>query len=120
MKQELICIRCPLGCRLSAEWNGEFENLKVSGNRCPRGAEYARQEISDPRRIVTAVVHCNSAEQPYIPVRTDKELPKKLIDRLLNTLYRMRVELPVRRGGILIENFEGSNVNVIFSSTTTR
>ena len=23
MKRELICIRCPLGCRLRAEWNGQ-------------------------------------------------------------------------------------------------
>ncbi len=120
MKKELICIRCPIGCRLSAEWKGNFEELNISGNRCPRGAEYAKQELCDPRRIVTAVVPCNSALQPYIPVRTDRELPKHLIDRLLNILYRCRVEIPVRRGDILIKNFENSNVNVIFSSTITR
>ncbi len=120
MKRELICIRCPLGCRLSAEWNGKFENLTIAGNRCPRGAEYAKQELCDPRRIVTAVVRCNSAVQSCIPVRTDRELPKGLIDRLLNTLYQIRVEIPVRRGDILIKNFEDSNVNVIFSSTITR
>ena len=120
MKRELICIRCPLGCRLRAEWNGNFEELNITGNRCPRGAEYAKQELCDPRRIVTAVVPCNSALQPYIPVRTDRELPKPLIDALLNRLYRMLVEIPVSRGDVLIENFENSKVNVIFSSTVKR
>ena len=120
MKRELICIRCPLSCRLTAEWNGNFEQLNITGNRCPRGAEYAEQELRDLRRIVTAVVPCNSAVQPYIPVRTDRELPKHLIDRLLNTLYQSRVEIPVRRGDIFIRNFENSNVNIIFSSTIMR
>ena len=120
MKQELICIRCPFGCRLSAEWNGNFENLKITGNQCPRGAAYARQELCDPRRIVTAVVVCNSKAQPYAPVRTDRELPKNLIAPLLNTLYRMRVDIPVKMGDIFIENFQDSNVNVIFSSTIKR
>ena len=119
-KRELICITCPLGCRLCAEWSGDFENLTITGNRCPRGASYAERELRNPARIVTAVVRSTSAQQPWIPVRTDRELPKRLIDRLLNTLYQIRVEIPVRRGDILIKNFEDSNVNVIFSSTIMR
>ena len=119
-KRELICITCPLGCRLSAEWSGDFENLTVTGNRCPRGASYAERELRNPARIVTAVVRSTSAEQPWIPVRTDRELPKPLIDALLNRLYRMLVEIPVSRGDVLIENFENSKVNVIFSSTVKR
>ena len=119
-KRNLICIACPSGCRLHAEWRGTFEDLNITGNRCPRGAAYAGRELRNPARIVTAVVRSSSAEHPWLPVRTDRELPKPLIDALLNRLYRMRVEIPVSRGDVLIENFENSSVNVIFSSTTTR
>ena len=104
---------------ISAEGSGKGIQASEENTENKR-PEYAKQELCDPRRIVTAVVPCNSALQPYIPVRTDRELPKHLIDRLLNILYRCRVEIPVRRGDILIENFENSNVNVIFSSTITR
>lgn len=117
MKKELICIRCPMGCHLLAEWNGSMEELNVTGNRCPRGAAYASQELRDPRRTVTAVVRSNSARHPYLPVRTSRELPKSLIAPLLDQLYSMTVPLPVRRGEILLADFMGSAVDVVFSST---
>ena len=118
MKKELICIRCPLGCRLTAEWTGDFESFRVTGNRCPRGAAYAGQELKDPRRIVTAVVKSNSKQHPYLPVRTNRELPKKQIAPLLNHLYSLTVTVPVKRGGILLKNYGNSGVDIIFSNTT--
>ena len=119
-EKHLICISCPTGCRLAASRETADGEWKITGNRCPRGAAYAGRELRNPARIVTAVVRSSSAEHPWLPVRTDRELPKPLIDALLNRLYRMRVEIPVSRGDVLIENFENSSVNVIFSSTTTR
>ena len=53
MTDKLICITCPLGCRLEAERGADGE-LLVSGNHCPRGARYAREELLAPKRVVTA------------------------------------------------------------------
>lgn len=51
MLREFICIMCPQGCSLQAdEENGKV--LKVSGNTCPRGKEYAIQEITAPMRNI--------------------------------------------------------------------
>ena len=50
--KELICIICPRGCHLSVD----EETLAVSGNTCPRGAEYGRSEVSNPVRTVTGSV----------------------------------------------------------------
>ena len=36
---KLICIKCPRGCEL------EVEGKQVSGNMCPRGIDYAMEEI---------------------------------------------------------------------------
>ncbi len=111
MKKELICIGCPQGCHLSVEFSGE--NFAVSGNRCPRGETYARQELTDPKRVVTAVMRTDNPAEPFVPVRTDKPYPRTEIPALLNKLYKMTVKTPVKCGAPVAENIENSGINVI-------
>ena len=47
--RELTCIRCPIGCHITVEMeNGEVRS--VTGNSCPRGEEYASNEVTHPVR----------------------------------------------------------------------
>jgi len=115
MEKNLICICCPVGCHLTATREGDSGEWSVTGNRCPRGAAYAKSELTDPRRVVTATVACDSVLMPRLPVRTNLPLPKRQIDALLNRLYRLKVKVPVKRGGVLIPNVENTGVDVIFS-----
>lgn len=46
----LICITCPKGCHLTVD---EENDYAVTGNSCPRGAEYARNELLHPVRMIT-------------------------------------------------------------------
>jgi len=103
-----------VGCRLEVEQKEEG-SLSVSGNQCPRGFEYAKEEISAPKRIVTTTVALTGGNRKRIPVRTDKPLPVEYIRPLLKTLHRMKLTPPVRRGEVLIENFQKTDVNVISS-----
>ncbi len=112
----MICIACPLGCRLTVA-KAEGGDLRVSGNRCPKGEVYAAEEILSPRRIVTAVVRTDSAAYPYVPVRTDAPLLRALAEGLLAALYSRTVSLPVSIGGVLFENVEGTGVKVVFTRT---
>ena len=113
MKKSLICINCPRGCHL--EISGGNGNWNVSGNQCPRGVQYAIQEATDPRRMVTAAV-------PAIPgkscaaVRTSAPLPVAMIPELLNTLYKMQLSEPAKRGDVLLANWNESGIDVIFSA----
>lgn len=116
MKRNLTCIVCPTGCRLSAE-SDDSGKISVSGNKCPKGSEYAMKELCNPERTVTAVVKSDSENLPFIPVRTDKAISRKLVNALLKTIYSMNVKVPVRRGDVLIRDFQSSGVNVIFSRT---
>ena len=50
--RKMICITCPRGCHLTVD----EETLAVQGNRCPKGEEYARNEVTDPRRVLTSTV----------------------------------------------------------------
>ncbi|MBE6365992.1 MAG: DUF1667 domain-containing protein [Lentisphaerae bacterium] len=108
---ELICISCPQGCHLTAvEANG---SVTVSGNRCPRGEVYAKQELTDPRRMVTAVMPSDNKKHPFIAVRTTAPYPKAKIPALLNRLYAMTIKTPVKNGDIIIADIDNSGIGVI-------
>ncbi len=119
MKKELICISCPQGCHLAVEFDEKNGDCMTAGNRCPRGAVYAKQELTDPRRVVTAVVKTDDPENPFVPVRTDKPFPRAGIPALLNRLYRMTVTTPVKCGETVLENVENTQINVVASESRT-
>ncbi len=49
MKREFTCIVCPNGCRLQTEVeNGAVTS--VTGNRCPKGRDFAEKECTAPTR----------------------------------------------------------------------
>jgi len=114
--REMVCIVCPIGCRLSIEMKAEGE-ISVTGNRCPKGDAYGREEMLAPKRVVTAVVRTDSQAFPYIPVRTDKSLPRALIPELVADLAHLSVRLPAVRGTVLVEDYRGSGVNVVLTRT---
>ena len=51
---KLICIKCPRGCNLTVA------NGTITGNLCPRGIDYAKEEMTMPMRIVTALIKVNN------------------------------------------------------------
>ena len=56
--KELICIVCPRGCHLKVD---EANDYAVTGNSCPRGAEYGRNECTHPTRVLTTTVKIDGA-----------------------------------------------------------
>lgn len=113
MKKEMVCIACPIGCALIATREGSDGVIAVSGNRCKRGEEYAREELLSPRRTVTATVALKGSIEQRLPVKTDKPLPKELIRQILTELYRAEVSAPVDCGDIIIDDFADSGVAVV-------
>ena len=113
MSIKMICISCPIGCHLSVE-SGDGA-IKVEGNRCPRGVKYATDELTDPRRMVTTVVACESEATPYLPVRTSEALPKKYIAELLAELRKKLITPPVAMGDVVLADFAGTGVDVLAS-----
>ena len=113
MNKSIICINCPRGCHL--EISGTFGMWQISGNQCPRGEAYGIQEMTDPRRTVTAAVPA-APGMPCAAVRSSAPMPVALIPELLNTLYKMSLSAPAKRGDVLIANWKDSGVDVIFSA----
>jgi CxxC motif-containing protein len=115
--REIVCIACPIGCRLTVETKSPEADISVRGNRCPKGEVYGREEILSPKRMVTAVVRTDSPVFPYASVRTDRPLPRPMMGALLGELYARKVSLPVACGQVMIENFRNTGVGVVFSRT---
>ena len=112
--RHIVCIACPIGCRLVVEQTGT-DSVSVSGNRCPKGETYGREELLAPRRLVTAVVHTDSEDFPRAPVRTNAPLGREHLPQLLRELYGKVVTLPIRAGDACMEDFRG--VRVVFTRT---
>jgi len=112
MNREIICISCPLGCHLQV--SGDGETLEITGNKCRRGVIYAREEISAPKRVVTATVAVTGAKGvSRIPVKTTDALPKAHIASLLNHLYTLRLSSPIKMGEFIITDYNKTGVGVV-------
>ena len=110
--QEMVCITCPIGCRMELELeNGEL--VAVQHNSCKRGIEYAKQEFYDPRRMVTTTASVSGGMVKRVPVRTSAPLPIARIESVLEAIYDLRLQAPLEIGQAVIENFAGTGVDVV-------
>ncbi|MBN1352146.1 DUF1667 domain-containing protein [candidate division KSB1 bacterium] len=116
MTQEMVCISCPNGCRLRVS-QAEDSSIIVEGNECKLGAQYAKQEISDPRRIVTFCIPIKNGKEPFLPVRTDKAVPKQLWREIIKSIRTVKAVAPITCGECLRRNLIGTDANVIATRT---
>lgn len=110
-KTKITCINCPMGCPL--EITIENDIINIIGNKCNKGKEYAIREITNPTRIVTSTVRVNGGERPVVAVKTQNEIPKKLIFEVMKEINKVIINAPVNLGDIVIENVLNTSVNVI-------
>jgi CxxC motif-containing protein len=116
MSKEVICIMCPLGCRIQVHMKGK-KVRGVEGERCKKGATYAPQEVTFPGRVLTTTVATDNPEMPLLPVRSDKALPKERLIECMKHISRHSVKGPVRLGQTVIENILGLGVDIIACRT---
>lgn len=120
MAEEKIfhCIMCPMGCTLNVEVE-DGAVLSVTGNQCPRGAKYAKDEITAPMRMLTATVRVAGGILPLLPVVSAAPLPKGRILDCARALRDVRVTAPVRAGDVVAANLLGLGVDVVASRDMT-
>jgi len=111
INKELICIVCPVGCRLKV--TGTVGDLKVSGERCKRGIAHAHEEITNPTRMVCTTVKIEGGIHPVIPVRTDKPIPDKYKLEVVKAIKDIVLTSPVTMGDVIIADVFGTGVNIV-------
>ena len=106
--KELTCIVCPRGCRLTID-----DNLNVTGNFCPRGAQYAKDELTNPKRMITSIVRVKNRENTMVSVKTSVSIPKGKIFDILKEIEKVSVDAPVHIGDVLIKDVLGTGSDII-------
>ena len=109
---ELTCIRCPMGCAIHVEMK-DGAVVSVTGNTCPRGAEYAASEATAPVRTVTSTVRALGGVRPVVAVKTVPDVPKGKIFAVMDAVRTMEVTAPVRIGDVLCENIAGTASSLV-------
>lgn len=111
MQENLICIRCPVGCELDVL----VENgcvAEVVGNQCPMGKDYAEQEIVSPVRMFTAIMKCRGKDKPF-PVKSARPIPKDMVLNCAMELKKHHPLPPVKRGEIVVQDICGTGCDII-------
>ena len=103
-----------MGCKIHVTMN-EGTIVGISGNTCPRGETYARQEIRNPQRMLTTTVRIHGGVLPLLPVVSQSTLPKNQIFVCVRVLQDIRTEAPVKMGDIIVHNILNSGVDIVAS-----
>lgn len=118
--REMICINCPIGCNLNVYGDSE-ENIRVEGNKCPRGLQYGKDEVLNPKRMVTSSVPLSEDENTgiyqMISVKTSEAVPKELIFSVLKEIKSIDLKSKgikkIEVGDILLENVCNTGVDIV-------
>ncbi|MGI6178069.1 MAG: DUF1667 domain-containing protein [Eubacterium sp.] len=114
MKTKMICINCPRGCNLEvSEENG---TVTVTGNACPRGEAFGRQELICPMRTISSTVRTVFPEVPVLPCRVSKEIPKSKIMEVMEAVDHAVVRTRIGRGDVIIHDVAHTGADIIAAS----
>lgn len=117
--REMICTCCPMGCRLTVD-DSDLNNVKVSGNTCPRGEKYGKEEVICPKRMVTSVVRVEGGDVAMVSVKTKEAIEKSRIFDALAALKGVVVKAPVKIGDVVVGNVLGTGVDFVATKNVGR
>ena len=117
--RRLTCIVCPMGCQMEVTLQDGVP-VSVTGNTCPRGDRYAREECVNPTRVLTSTVRAEGGRLPVVPVKTAAPIPKALLLTCARELARHRPEAPIACGQVVIQDLCGTGVAVVATMDAPR
>lgn len=118
--KEIVCIVCPNGCRIQCtKAAGDEESAYTfRGNRCKRGIDYAKAELTKPMRTLTTSVRTIFSECPVVSVRTNGEIDKNRIFDVVGALSSVVVDTRIGIGDVIVPNICDTGVDIV--CTTNR
>lgn len=109
----VTCTICPNGCQV--KWNEESGSY--IGNKCPRGANFAEQELNTPMRTITTTVKTNDEKRILVPVRSAFPVGKEYVLSAIQALNSVRADSSAKIGDVVFDKVvDGCNVRIIVSS----
>ena len=117
--KNMVCIVCPLGCRLDVELD-KGEVYSVKGNNCKRGADYAVKECTNPTRILTTTVAVENGDMCVLPVKSAGEVPKELIGECVSAVGKAVIAAPVKIGQVVLKNILDTGIDIVATRNISR
>lgn len=113
---QLICIGCPASCLVTVEesqGDDSADGLKITGNACPVGDEYARKEVTAPARSIASLIRVTGGLGNVVSVKTSNDIAKGRIFDCMKEIRGTVVCAPVKAGDILIHNVAGTGADIV-------
>ena len=114
MIRKISCIVCPMSCEgeVTVE-DGKI--IDIGGFTCQRGRDYAAEEVTAPKRMLTTTVRIENGKLPLLPVVSAQPLPKERIKEAVRCLADIAVQAPVTVGDVICDNILGLGVAIVAS-----
>ena len=118
MTREFTCIICPNGCEISADYEIQADQSVVIHSL--EGAEYVKQELTDPKRNIATSVLVEGGELPLASVRLTAPIPKARIFDAMDEIKKCRLKAPVKAGTVVIKGIVGLDADVIVTKNVAK
>ena len=117
--RNLTCIGCPMGCSLTVTLQ-DGTPTNITGNTCKKGDEYARKEVTDPRRIVTSTMRVLDGAAPVVSCKTASDIPKGMIFEVVEAIAHCSPAAPISLGEVLLADVCGTGVNIVATKSVAK
>jgi CxxC motif-containing protein len=87
--------------------------VRMVGFTCTRGQEYAKHEVTAPKRVLTTTIRISGGFLPLLPVVSKTPLPKERIVECARYLANSTVKAPVSEGDVVCKDILGLGVDMI-------
>ena len=112
MNREFICIICPKSCHLTVKWEGK-EIKDIIGAGCPKGKDYAKDEITNPLRVFTGSIEVINGDFSLASVKTPVPIPKKYLKTIGEITRCLKMKAPIKIGQVIASNLLDNNIDLI-------
>ena len=115
MTKPMTCILCPNGCELDVTFSGEptAETITVEGHTCPKGLDYALEELLHPKRTLTTSVLVRGGVQPQASVKTAAPIPRESVAVAREALRGIVLDAPAAIGDVVLRDVAGTGIDVV-------
>ncbi len=114
-RRELTCVICPIGCNISIiiDGNRPTQIIRIQGNACKKGAEWAHQEVENPLRIITSSISVIGGDFLLASVKTTKPIPLIKVKQVMKEIHERKLIAPVSMGEVVISNPANCDTEIV-------
>jgi CxxC motif-containing protein len=112
-EETVICIGCPLGCRVRVVLDRRGRVAGMRGAQCRQGEKYVLKELKEPVRTLTTTLRTTDPEFPLLPVRTSRPVLKTLLLDIMKETAGVVLKPPVRCGQVVVPDVAGSGADLV-------